>query len=101
MSGISETNGKPGWRDLHEAEARVMSALKDHQSETEGRFTRAHDYHNDLNDNLIGEIGDIRDRVDRIEAVLDQLRGAKNLLLFAVGTNLIAVVAFAYTIFIH
>ena len=78
-----------------------MAAIKDHEEEVRGRFSRAHDYHNDLNNDIIKEVDSLAERVDRIESILDQLRGARNLLYFVVGTNLLMFSGFLYTIFVQ
>jgi len=75
-----------------------MVALKEQEANVDGRFTRAHDYHSNLNENFVHEFEVLEVRVDRIEAALDQLRGAKNVLIFLFGANMLALVAFAYTL---
>ena len=59
-----ETNGYIRWRDLDEREQRIMLKL-DH----------------------------LGDRVDTLEGVIDQQRGARALVYFLIGSNLLAVAA--------
>lgn len=77
-----------------------MSEVKQHEASVSERFQRAHTYHTDLNENIIREVDALSDRVDRIESVLDQLRGAKNLLYFVGIGNLLILVTILYDTFI-
>lgn len=77
----------------------MMTAVKEHEEEVRGRFERAHGYHKGENDSIKKDLDDLCGRVDNIESILDQLRGARNLLYFVVGTNLLMFSGFLYSIF--
>ena len=76
-------NGRPGWRDLREAENRMTEALKEHENCAEERFR-------------LGEL-----RVDAIESFLDQLRGAKYTITALIGTNLLLAGVTIWSMFIE
>lgn len=91
------SEGAPGdglirWRDLdqhREAEARAIEQHRDtvanSLSALDERWSIRHQA--------------IESRVNSIEAVLDQQRGAKALIYFLIGSNLLAVLAVAWGVF--
>jgi hypothetical protein len=59
---------------------------------------RAHNFHVDLSDDQNKVIDDIDKRLDTVESVLDQQRGARNLVYALIGTNTMAAVIGAIAI---
>lgn len=94
------TNGYVRWRDLderdqrlrHEAETKADKVALDAAQQREKalaelntRFERGHEFWTASHQGLA-------DRVDRVESVLDQQRGARNLVYALIGSNLLLVV---------
>lgn len=93
-----------------------MSALKDHEAAMQASLTRAHGHATKRMDGIeaksdsmaVRELKKSEDahtgfssRIDEIESVLDQLRGAKNAIYALIGTNVFVVAITIYTVFIE
>jgi hypothetical protein len=66
------------------------------ERETAERFDRAHSFYLTAHGNLATEVAKLGERVDKVESVLDQQRGARNLVYALIGSNiLLAVVSLA------
>lgn len=95
-------NGYPRWRDLDERERRLR---EDHDGDFQ-RFEdsirhtleRAHTFHHDLAVEQGRSIEDLVKRIDAVESVLDQQRGARSLAYFLMGTNVLLAVSVIGTI---
>jgi hypothetical protein len=107
------TNGYVKWRDLEDRDRRLTEAM-------DKRLERAHNYANERLDQIDADIvavgakveltaerevtkvhnvlGKMDDRVDKVESVLDQQRGARNLVYGLIGSNLLLVVVSLFTI---
>lgn len=71
------------------AEERVMTELSRHQQ-------RSADAHGRLDDRM----NKVSDVVDRIDSALDQQRGARNILLFLVGTSILQLAGFGLALYL-
>ena len=95
-------NGSIRWRDLTDAEQRLraerIEALRLHQAEVRERLDKAHVYHTELAATQSAAITGLDTRVDAVESVLDQQRGARNLVYALIGTNALLAIATAVLI---
>jgi len=96
---MPETNGNVKWRDLQDCENRFREALKDLDRQTAERLRSAHGFHTDLNHDMLTKINGLEGRVDRLESVIDQLRGARNLVYALMGTNVLLAAAAVWAMF--
>jgi hypothetical protein len=116
-------NGKPTWRDLQAAEDRCREAIAAHETNIALRLDRAHGFANDRLDALLAdmakaeadrdamairelaksaEIHAVQDgRIDRVESVLDQMRGAKNAVYTLIGSNVLLAAVTIYAVFVE
>ena len=100
MAGETTSNGYPRWRDYNELESRIRAERNTSIAKVESQFydslQKAHQYHTDLANSQTESIGGLLARVDAVESVLDQQRGARNLVYGLIGSNiLLAVLSFA------
>lgn len=90
------SNGYLRWRDLYEAEQRLraeyIAAHQIHEANVKERLDKAHVYHTELAATQTQAISNLDTRVDAVESVLDQQRGARNLVYALIGTNVLLAV---------
>ena len=79
------TNGYVRWRDLDERENRVRTEMLAIHHAMDQNVKERLDKVNACQDHL-------EDRLDKVESVLDQQRGARNLIVTLIGTNLLLAV---------
>ena len=91
------TNGQVRWRDLTETERRLraeyVTAHQLHEATVKERLDKAHVYHTELASTQTQAITGLDARVDNVESVLDQQRGARNLVYALIGTNALLAIA--------
>jgi hypothetical protein len=107
-------NGRPTWRDLQQSEERCREAIAAHEASVTLRLDRAHGFANDRLDSLLVKLDKAKQdsdamavrelakshevhtaqerRLSEVESVLDQQRGAKALVYFLIGSNLMVLV---------
>jgi hypothetical protein len=97
MAGEEPPNGYVRWRDLTEREERLRrTAAEDFRHFEKGvneRLDKAHLYHTSMAETQNGSIKGLDTRVDAVESVLDQQRGARNLVYALIGTNALLAIA--------
>jgi hypothetical protein len=97
VEGNGGTNGYIRWRDLSDVEARLRAERTEQLLRQEHtiheRLEKAHRYHTQLADGQNMAIRSVADRVDAVESILDQQRGARNLVYALIGTNAILAIA--------
>lgn len=97
-----ETNGHVRWRDLDARDERLRKdydeSIRRLEASVQERFDRAHKYYSDAVADQMRVIGEVDERLDRVESVLDQMRGARNLIYALMGTNVILAVVGVVTI---
>jgi hypothetical protein len=102
MAGETATNGYPRWRDLDERDQRIREHHDESIRRLEDSFTRsldkAHQFHTDLAQKQNLSIGELLGRIDAVESVLDQQRGARNLVYGLIGSNILLAVLSLATI---
>lgn len=94
---VEGTNGYVRWRDLTEAEQRLRAEYATahiaHEASVKERLDKAHVYHTELATTQTAAITGLDGRLDAVESVLDQQRGARNLVYALIGTNALLAVA--------
>lgn len=92
-------NGYVRWRDLDERDRRISlnhdADIVRIQDEFIRGMDRAHTFHTELAGSQSQLLSKLENRVDAVESVIDQQRGARNLVYGLIGTNiLLAISAF-------
>jgi hypothetical protein len=93
----STPNGNlpPLWRDVELLRAQHQRELERVENETNHKLDRAHDFYSSAHYDLARVVDRLGERIDQVESVLDQQRGARNLVYGLIGTNiLLAVMTF-------
>ena len=103
MADDRPTNGTVRWRDLDERDQRLRSNhaqdMDKFEASVRERLDKAHLYHTDLATTQTGAIASLAERVRSVEDVINQQRGARNLVYALIGTNLLLAVATAVALF--
>ena len=86
-----DANGNVKWRDLDAREARIIESL-------DKRLERAHVYANERLDATYDEVRSNGKRIDALESVIDQQRGARNLMFVLIGSNMLLVIIAVITL---
>jgi len=77
-------------RDIRDRELdTIRNDLHELDGSTKERFQSAHVFHTSLNSDMLSRIDRLEIRVDGIESVIDQVRGARNLVYALMGTNVL------------
>ena len=104
MSG-EPSNGYVRWRDINALEGRLREEHDADLERLEGsvkeRLDKAHDYHTGLAGVQTDAIDALIEWRREVDSVLNQQRGARNLAYALIGTNLLAVAAILYHLFVR
>lgn len=92
----TQTNGYVRWRDLDEREQRIRSYhdadIAKVEAMLDAKLMRGHDFFTQAIEEQKRCGDEVVKRIDAVESVLDQQRGAKALVVFLIGSNLALVI---------
>ena len=85
--------GRPGWRDIIQLRQDLQKNIFDSEARSEAKIRAVSEQAYMARERLEGQVNELNQKVDGHDSMFDQQKGAKNLIYFLIGSNLLALIS--------